>query len=97
MRPRRRNYILGAVCVFIGGAHPVFAGKASQDFIMCSPGSEIFGETFEDGSLSDRWGIKAYFLVENGVLKRSDHHPEESARVFLKNTLTACLIIMVLA
>ena len=56
----------------------------SDEFLMASPGKTVFSETFTEGAISERWGIKQFFIIEDGVLKRSAHKPDESARVFLK-------------
>ena len=69
---------------FLAGWSRLSVASPPEGFLMCSPGTEIFGESFEEGTVSDRWGIRAYFSVEDGVLKRTGHEPEESARVFLK-------------
>ena len=52
---------------------------------MCSPGKVIFSETFTPGTVSERWGIRAYYKIDDGVLKRTGHEPEETARTFLKD------------
>ena len=52
---------------------------------MCDPGELLFSDDFEPGTVSDRWGIRAYFTVENGILQRTNHKPQETARTFLKD------------
>ncbi len=66
---------------------------AADEFLMVSPGAELFSETFEEGSISERWGIKQFFIIEDGVLKRSTHQPQESARIFLKEAAFHDVII----
>jgi hypothetical protein len=58
---------------------------AAEDFLMCSPGKVIFSETFTPGTVSERWGIRAYYKIDNGILKRTEHEPQETARTFLKD------------
>lgn len=56
----------------------------SGDFLMCSPGEVLFSETFTPGTVSERWGIRAYYKIDEGVLRRTGHEPQETARAFLK-------------
>ena len=78
---------LCACCILFAAArHEVTATPpAAEDFLMCSPGKAIFSETFTQGSVSERWGIRAYYKIDDGILKRTNHEPEETARTFLKD------------
>ena len=58
---------------------------ASEDFLMCSPGELLFSEAFTPGTISERWGIRAYYKIDEGILKRTEHEPKETARTFLKD------------
>ena len=59
---------------------------ASENFFMCSPGKVIFSEAFTPGTVSDRWGIHAHYKIDDGILTRTDHEPEKTARTFLKDS-----------
>ena len=66
--------------------HEVAAKPPDADsFLMCSPGKVIFSETFTPGAVSERWGIRGHYKIDNGILKRTGHEPEETARTFLKD------------
>ncbi|MFP6872976.1 MAG: hypothetical protein VCA55_05640 [Verrucomicrobiales bacterium] len=72
--------------VFAAIQHEVAAKPpATENFLMCSPGKVIFSETFTPGTVSERWGIRAYYKIDNGILKRTGHEPEKTARTFLKD------------
>jgi hypothetical protein len=58
---------------------------AQTETIMCTPGNVIFSEDFTAGTVSDRWGIRAYYIVEDGVLRRTTYQPTDTARTFLKD------------
>ena len=58
---------------------------AGEGFLMCSPGKAVFSETFTPGTVSERWGIRAYYKIDEGILKRTEHEPQETARTFLKD------------
>jgi len=75
------SFILFAATRHQAAAKP----PAAEDFLMCSPGNVIFSETFTPGAVSERWGIRAYYKIDDGVLKRTGHEPEETARTFLKD------------
>ena len=64
-----------------GNAKP----SAAESFLMCSPRQVVFGETFTPGSVSKRWGIRAHYQINEGILQRTKHEPEETARTFLKD------------
>ena len=55
---------------------------AGEDFLMCSPGEVVFSETFTPGTVSERWGIRAHYEIADGILRRSLHEPQETARIF---------------
>jgi len=52
---------------------------------MCSPDKVIFSEAFTAGTISDRWGIRAHYKIDDGILSRTGHEPEKTARTFLKD------------
>ena len=58
---------------------------AAENYLMCSPGKTIFSETFTQGSVSERWGIRAYYKIDDGILRRTTHEPQATARTFLKD------------
>ena len=53
--------------------------------LMCIPGELIFSEDFDPETVSERWGFKADFALRGGALLRTDVHPTENKRVFLKD------------
>ena len=57
---------------------------AGESFLMCSPGKVVFSESFTPGNVSERWGIRAYYEIDEGILKRTEHEPQDTARTFLK-------------
>ncbi len=72
--------------LFAATRHEVTAKPpAAEHFLMCSPGKVIFRETFTPGTVSERWGIRAYYKIDEGILKRTEHEPQETARTFLKD------------
>ena len=60
-------------------------GRAAESFLMCSPGKMVFSEDFAPGTVSERWGIRAHYEIADGILRRSRHEPQETARIFLKD------------
>jgi len=78
---------LCAGVLFLAAARNEAAAKpsAAESFLMCSPGQVIFGETFTPGSVSKRWGIRAHYQINEGILQRTNYEAEETARVFLKD------------
>ncbi len=75
------GFILFASARYEVAAKPL----ASEDLLMCSPGEVVFSETFTPGTVSERWGIRAYYKIDDGILKRTGHEPQETARTFLKD------------
>jgi len=67
-------------------AGPELEAKTPADdgFLMCSPGEVVFSETFAPATVSERWGIRAHYKIDDGILTRTGHEPRETARVFLK-------------
>ena len=57
---------------------------AGESFLMCSPGKVVFSESFTPGNVSERWGIRASYEIDEGILKRTEHEPQDTARTFLK-------------
>ena len=53
--------------------------------VMCVPGKIIFTDDFDPDTFSDRWGFKEDFALRDGALLRTEIHPSESKRVFLKD------------
>ena len=53
--------------------------------VMCIPGDLLFSEDFHPETVSDRWWFKADFALRDGGLLRTDVHPSETRRVFLKD------------
>ena len=85
-------------CLMLMASIPFIAGMAGEPvarghFLMCKPGTHIFSETFTPGSVSDRWGIRAHYEIEGGMLKRTRHEPEATARTFLKGAAFHNVII----
>ncbi|MBQ96624.1 MAG: hypothetical protein CMP30_01350 [Roseibacillus sp.] len=77
--------LCAGIILFASVRHEVEAKPpASGDFLMCSPGEVLFSETFTPGTISERWGIRGYYKIDEGVLKRTGHQPQETARAFLK-------------
>jgi len=85
--PLMRHLCLGFMLLSAAQINTGMAAEApaAENFLMCSPGKVIFRETFTPGTVSDRWGIRAYYKIDDGVLKRTGHEPEETARTFLKD------------
>lgn len=52
---------------------------------MGNPTKVVSSDDFESGSVADRWGFRAFYAVEDGVLKRTSYQKEEAARCFLKD------------
>ena len=85
-------------CLMLMASIPFIAGMAGEPvarghFLMCKPGTHVFSETFTQGSVSDRWGIRAHYEIEGGMLKRTRHEPEATARTFLKGAAFHNVII----
>ena len=78
---------LCAGLILLAAAQHDVAAKppATESFLMCSPGQVIFGETFTPGTVSKRWGIRAHYQINEGILQRTNHEPQETARTFLKD------------
>jgi len=71
--------------IFATALHAVKARPhAAENFLLCSPGKVIFSESFTPGAVIDRWGIRAHYKIDDGILTRTGHEPEKTARTFLK-------------
>ena len=72
--------------IFATALHAVTARPpTAENFLMCSPDKVIFSEAFTAGTISDRWGIRAHYKIDDGILSRTGHEPEKTARTFLKD------------
>ena len=64
-----------------------------NDLFMCAPTEIVCSDDFESDSVADRWGFRAFFEVEDGILKRTSYEATESARAFLKDVVYRDVII----
>ena len=53
--------------------------------LMCLPGELLFSETFDPGTVSDRWAFKGDFILRDGNLRRTDLYPTENRRVRIQD------------
>ena len=47
---------------------PGTLAEKPDGLLMCEPGKLLFSESFDSETFSDRWGIRAFFIVNDGVL-----------------------------
>ena len=90
MNPFHKNPVLlglltGFALVAVAREEVAAQGRAAESFLMCSPGKMVFSEDFAPGTVSERWGIRAHYEIADGILRRSRHEPQETARIFLKD------------
>ncbi len=90
MNPFHKNPVLlglltGFALVAVAREEVAAQGRAAESFLMCSPGKMVFSEDFTPGTVSERWGIRAHYEIADGILRRSRHEPQETARIFLKD------------
>lgn len=74
--------IVLSLCVF---AHS--QDKRAAQLFMSNPEKLLSSDDFETNTVADRWGIRAFYSVENGVLKRTSYRAAEAARAFLKDAV----------
>jgi hypothetical protein len=60
---------------------------------MCKPTEIVCLDDFESDSVAERWGFRAFYEVEGGILKRTSYEETESARAFLKDVVYRDVII----
>ena len=77
--------LTGFALVAVAGDEVAAQGRAAESFLMCSPGKMVFSDDFAPGTVSERWGIRAHYEIADGILRRSRHEPQETARIFLKD------------
>ena len=77
--------LTGFALVAVAREEVAAQGRAAESFLMCSPGKMVFSEDFAPGTVSERWGIRAHYEIADGILRRSRHEPQETARIFLKD------------
>lgn len=56
---------------------------AEKPFLIGEPGEQLLADDFEP--INERWFFREQFVVEDGVLRRTEFDPDEPKRVFLKD------------
>lgn len=82
---------LGVVSTFSSIA--LSQDAALNGLFMCAPSEILCSDDFESDSVADRWGFRAFYEVEDGILKRTSYEATESARAFLKDVVYRDVII----
>lgn len=82
---------LGFVLTVQAMAWSQYEGAAA--LFMCNPSEVVSADDFESETVADRWGFRAYYAVENGVLKRTAYQRGETARSFLKDVVYRDVVI----
>lgn len=74
------------LCITVISAAANAETPAPQKPLMCTPGELLFSDDFDPATVSDRWFFKAEFALREGALLRTNASPNETKRVFLKDS-----------
>ena len=84
----RNTAVIKSLAVEQAARRITFEGAAAAKeptTLMCLPGKIVFSETFDLGTVSDRWAFKGDFILRDGNLRRTDLYPTENRRVRIQD------------
>ncbi|MCP4099265.1 MAG: DUF1080 domain-containing protein [Planctomycetaceae bacterium] len=64
-----------------------------ERLLMSMPTEVLSADDFENDTVADRWGFRAFYTVKNGALTRTSHKAREVSRSFLKDVVFRDAII----